>query len=132
MNTVKYFKFENNIGQQDPVSAYLLIIALEILLKSIKNNEHKISLIFLWNNENPVWKIIKSFNLLSKFCGLTSNISKCQVAGIDSLKGFKLTIYGVRCNNLTNDAIKMLTIHFSCNQKLQVEKKILKSINSMF
>lgn len=48
MNTVKYFKFENNTGQQDPVSAYLLIIALEILLKSIKNNEHKISQSLRW------------------------------------------------------------------------------------
>ena len=41
MNTTKYFKFENSIGQQDPVPAYLLIIALEILFKPIKSNRNE-------------------------------------------------------------------------------------------
>ena len=37
-----------------------------------------------------------TFRLFSKYSGLKPNISKFEVAGIGSLKGVKMAVYGIR------------------------------------
>ena len=44
------------------------------------------------NDQKSTRELMKTFKLLSKFYGLKPNISKCEVASIDSLKGVKCTI----------------------------------------
>ena len=56
---------------------------------------------------------------------------KREIAGIRSLKGVKTVVCGVRCIELTTEAIKILGVHFSYNQKIQMQKKILKRITYM-
>ena len=45
---------------------------------------------------------------------------------ISSLKGVKMALCGIKCIDLTTETIKILGVHFSYNQKLQTQKKILK------
>ena len=74
---------------------------------------------------------MKILKLFSKFSGLKPNILECQVAGIGSLKGVKMTVCGIKCIDLTTETIKILGVHFSYNQKLQTQKNFVKSITNM-
>ena len=74
---------------------------------------------------------MKTFKLFSKFSGLKPNILKCEVAGIGSLKGFKMTVRGIKCLDLTTETIKTLGGHWSYNEKFKTQKKFVKSITSM-
>ena len=67
---------------------------------------------FLKNTESVInqLEIIKHF---SQFSGLKPNKSKCEIAGIDVLKGVKVTLCGMRCVNLHEDTIEILGIHYS-------------------
>ena len=66
--------------------------------------------------------LTKTSKLFSKFSGLKANILKRDVVGIDSLKVVKMAISGIKCIDLTTKTIKIL-IHFSYNQKLEIQKK---------
>ena len=50
---------------------------------------------------------MKTFKLFSKFSGLKPNISKCDAAGIGSLKGVKMAVCGIKCIDLTTETIKV-------------------------
>ena len=41
-----------------------------------------------------------------------------------------MPVCGIKCGNLTTETVKILGVHFSYNQKLQI-KKIVKSITNM-
>ena len=58
---------------------------------------------------------------MSKFSGLKSNKSKCEVAGIGVMKGVKVALCGVQCVNLLTNTIKILSIYFSYNKELENE-----------
>ena len=68
--------------------------------------------------------MINIFNIFSKFSGLKPNTTKCEVAGIGSLKGVKMAVCGMKCVDLTIDTIKILGVHFSYNENLTKRKKI--------
>ena len=68
------------------------------------------------------------FSYYSKHSGLKRNFSKCEIAGIESLKGVELAICGIKCVKLKINTIKILGIHFSYNNKLNMEKKCLNRI----
>ena len=55
---------------------------------------------------------MKTFKLFSKFSGLKPNISKCDAAGIGSLKRVKMAVCGIKCIDLTTETIKILGVHF--------------------
>ena len=42
-------------------------------------------------------------------------------------KGVKITVCGIKYIDLTTETVKILGVHFSCNQKLQKKKKIVKA-----
>ena len=128
---------EKGARQGDPASAYLFILALEVLFVSIKNNRNIKGLeifkheflytayaddsTFFLKNIKSVKELIKSFERFYPFSGLKSNIDKCELAGIGSLKGVKKTICGLKCVDLLNDTIKILGIHFSYNKSAQIQ-----------
>ena len=74
---------------------------------------------------------MKTFKLFSEFFGLKPYIPKREVAGIDSLKGVKIAVYGIKYINSTTESIKILGVHFSYNQKLPIQKNFVKSITNM-
>ena len=141
-NTTQYFNLEKGARQGDPNSAYLFIIALEVLFILIKNNScfeglkifDHISLYssyaddttFFAKNIESVEEIIKVFNLFSKVSGLKPNLTKCEVSGIGVLKEVQVAGCGMKYINLKIDTIKILGIHFSYNELITREKKMLK------
>ena len=50
------------------------------------------------------------------------------MAGIGALKGVKLAICGIKCIDLTNEAIKILGVFFSYDKYLQFKNNPRKTI----
>ena len=50
------------------------------------------------------------------------------MAGIGALKGVKVTICGIKCIDLTKEAIKILGVFFSYDKNLQLEYNFRKTI----
>ena len=74
---------------------------------------------------------MKTFKLFSKFFGLKPDILKCDLAGLDSLKGVKMTVCSIKCIDLTTKNKNILGIHFPYDQKLRIQEKLMKSITNM-
>ena len=66
---------------------------------------------------------MKTFKLFSKYSGLKPNISKCEDVVLGSLKVVKVTVRGIKCVELRTETIRILLVHFSYNQKLQIQRK---------
>ena len=86
---------------------------------------------FFLNDQKSIRELMKTFKLFSKFSDLKSNILKCELAGIGSLKGVKMAVCGIKCIDLTAKIIKTLGVHFSYNQKLKTQKNFVKSTTNM-
>ena len=50
-------------------------------------------------------ELMKTFDIFSTFSGLEPNKSKCEIAGLDALKGVKLALCGMACIDLMFSAI---------------------------
>ena len=50
---------------------------------------------------------------------LKPNRHKCEVTRNGTLKGAKLSLCGMKCNELTLNTVKILAIHFSYNNKIE-------------
>ena len=51
--------------------------------------------------------------------GLRPSVSKCEIAGIGSLKNANVAVCGLKSLDLTKESIKILGVHISYNKKLQ-------------
>ena len=135
--TTKYFKLNRGARQGDPISAYLFILAFEILFFLIKENPHIKGLnifdhcylysayaddiSFFLKDVNSIKEMVNSVHIFSSFSGLRPNLSKCEVAGIGVLKGVKVAVCGIQCVDLVLDTIKILGTHFSYKEKIKEE-----------
>ena len=63
--------------------------------------------------------------------GLPPNFSKCEIAGIGSMKDAKVALCGLKCLDLTKGSIKILRVHISCNKKLQDDVKLCTTIKNI-
>ena len=62
---------------------------------------------------------------------LKPDISKCEICGLDPLKGMeKMGVRSVRSIDLTRDTIKILATYFSCNINLLNQKKYCQAITN--
>ena len=143
-STTNYFKLERGARQGHPVSAYLFIIALEVLLIILRNNADIKGLkifdycflytayaddsTFFVSDILSINEVISCFKNFSLFSGLKPNLDKCEVAGIGLLKGVKMAVCGMNCIDLTKETIKILGVHFSYNSQVQNEKNYLNAV----
>ena len=146
-STTKYFKLEKGARQGDPISAYLFIIALEVLFIMLKNKADIKGLkifdcdflytayaddsTFFLSDIYSIKEMINCFNIFMRFSGLKPNLSKCEIAGIGSLKGVKVAVCGMNCIDLTTETTKILGIHFSYNSQVQNEQNYLNTVKSI-
>ena len=126
------------------MSAYLFILCLVILFLLIKNNKNTNGIkmsentflytayaddrTFFLKDKNSIKKLLNTINYFSSFAGLKPNLSKCEVAGIGTLKGVKGAICGIKCIDLTKEAIKILGVFFSYDKNLLHENNFRKTI----
>ena len=142
--TTPYFKLERGTRKGDPISAYLFIIALEVIFSLIKANPNIkgpqfFSHAFLYStyaddtsfflrNEKSANEAIKTLDKFSHFSGLKINNAKCEIAGIGVKKGVKMAVCQIDCIDLTEDVIEILGIYFSYIKNLEQEKSFLSHI----
>ena len=128
--------------QDDPIFAYLFILVLEIAFLSIKENKNikRLNIFnqtflyttytddatFFLKDKKYLIEIMKVFDILLSFSGLTPNRSKCEVAGIGALKGAKLALYSMKCIDLKLNNIEILDIHFLYKKKVENNENFLK------
>ena len=74
---------------------------------------------YLLKDENSLSEKFKS---ISDFSGLKRNTANCEITGIGVLKGVQATVCGMKCIYLRNEAMKILGVCFSCNQKIKNKK----------
>ena len=143
--TTRYFNLEKGACQGNPISAYLFILALEVIFELVKNNAD-IRGITIFNHVflYTALRMIQLFSLMtyyydnfdttkvfSLFSGLKANFSKCEIAGLGSLKGVLEAVCGLKSINLTTNTIKILGVHFSYNSTLKVQNNFLDTVKSI-
>ena len=130
--TTPYFKLKKGAREGDSILAYLFILASEVFFELIKNNTNIRGItifshaflytafaedsIFFLNELLSVKNLIDTFKVFSLFLGLKANFSKCEIAGLGSLKGFLEAVCGLKSINLTRDTINILGIRFIQHQ----------------
>ena len=62
---------------------------------------------------------------------LKSNLTKCKIMGIGALKRIQVAIYGMKCIDLCNEAIKILGTYFSYNSKIKEKWYFLKVVSNV-
>ena len=104
-HTTKYFRLERGARQGDQTSAYLFILALDVLFIFIKFNKNIDGInvfnheylytayaddtTFFLNNQTSVKNVLNDIETFSNFSGLRPNLDKCEIAGIGVLKKCK-------------------------------------------
>ena len=106
-NTTQYFHLERGARQGDPISAYIFILALEVLSFLVRNNKDIKGLnifehlflytayaddMFFLENKESIEELGKTFTLFSSFSGLKPNMSKCKICGLGQLKGVEMAV----------------------------------------
>ena len=140
----EYFKLERGARQGDPISAYLLILVLEIFFIFVKNNpkvkglnlfKHEFlytayadDTSFFLKDRNSIKELMNELNIFSNISGLKPNKTKCEIAGIGVLNGIQAALCGMKCVNLNNETVKILDVHFSYNKNLEQDKKFSEHI----
>ena len=80
------------------------------------------NLTFFLKDLPSVNKLPDIFSYYSKYSGFKPTFSKCEIAGIRSLKVVEVAVCGIKFINLNVNTVKILGIHFSFNNKLSMEK----------
>ena len=144
--TTMYFNLEKGARQGDPDCDICLFLHWKFFLTCQKTipwqNILKFLTVFLYTTYADdstfflkdlasVKNLLDVFSHYLKYSGLQLIFSKCEITGIGSLKGVEVAVCGIKCVKLKVNTIKILGIHFSYNNKLNLEKKFLTSMSNI-
>ena len=138
--TTKYFSLGKGARQGDRISAFLFILALEILFILIKSKP-EIEGMTIFDYKYPcsayaddttfflkdiisVKHMVDTFYFFSYFSGLELNLIKSKIASIGVRKAVQVAVCGMRCLDLNIDTLKILSTHFPYNKQLKQEKNV--------
>ena len=76
-------------------------------------------------------ELARTFKEFSSFSDLRPNMSKCEIAGIESLKGVETVICSMKNIDLTKDAVEIIGISFSYNKAIQNELNFRTTISKI-
>ena len=68
------------------------------------------------------------FDTFSKVLRTQTNERKREIAGIGTLKGAQVALYGMRCVDLVSNILKILGIYYSYNKKLEIQENFKRHI----
>ena len=145
-HTTKYFKFKIGAREEDPISAYLFIPALEMFFIMVKTNKniHGLKIFdreylyttyaddttYFLEDISSIKVVLKDLQSFSSFSGLRFNFTKCEIAGIGVLKSVNVALCGMKCIDLTKECLKVLGMHISYNRKLQDDKHFCDTVKT--
>ena len=133
-----YFKCSRGARQGNPLSAYLFIMALEMLFiqvrncKEISGNEmfgYKFKLsaftddaTYFILNEHSIQQLATLFSKFEEYSSLKVNTDKTEVCDIGSKKWVIQALSRFKAVNLVTDSILILGCHYSYKKELVIEK----------
>ena len=144
--TTMYFNLEKGARQGDPDCDICLFLHWKFFLTCQKTipwqNILKFLTVFLYTvyaddstfflkDLASVKNLLDVFSHYSKYSGLQLIFSKCEITGIGSLKGVEVAVCGIKFVKLKVNTIRILGIHFSYNNKLNLEKKFLTAMSNI-
>ena len=104
----------------------MFVLVLEIVFNLIKQNKDIHGLTFF--DHTLTMNVFYTFSIYS---GLKPNKSKCEIAGIDVLKGVSMKLCELEYIDLTKSSVKILGIHFSYNKKIENEEHFIELIKKI-
>ena len=136
--TTRYFPLQRGTRQGNPVSPYVFILCLEILFIPIKNDPNnkgieifKYCYLYTAYADDTTFFLKDENSIVHLSEKLKPNTTKCEVAGISVLKEVQVAICGMKCTELRNEAIKILGVYFSYNQKIKDDKNVYNIISNI-
>ena len=138
--TTKYFLLRRGARQFDPISAFLFILALEILFLLTKTKPEITGLTvfdhcylysacaddttFSLKETISMKNMVDTFHFFFGLLRIKTKLVKIGEYRYWSSERVQVTICGVYCVNVKNDTVKTLGTHFSYNVKLKGEKHL--------
>ena len=83
---------------------------------------------FFLKDKNSTKELLNTINYISFFTCLKPILYRYEEAGIGTLKGVKVVICGIKCIDLTKEAIKILGVLFSYDKYVQFENNFRRTI----
>ena len=102
---------------------------LDILNYSFLYSAYADDSTFFLRNIDSVMELTKPLKGFSSFFNLIPNMSKCEIAGIGSLKEAETAVCGMKNIDLTKSNVKKVGISFSYNKAIQNDLNFRTSIS---
>ena len=126
---------------------FLFVHALELFFILIKSNKnfHGINIFshdflytaysddttFFLKSLDSVKKFLEMLNQFYMVLELRPKFSKCEIAGISSLKDANGALCGLKSLDLNKESIKILGVHISYNKKLQDDTNFCMTVKNV-